>query len=140
MGLSGCLPRSLPEMLYILASYIFFPFLWVLTHFNRNTIPKRVLVIQPFKIGDLICCTGIFREIKKAYPDVHITAMVKPLTKGLLENNPNVDEIVYLDNALFGSTIGRLRLIRVMAAGRYDLDSAGAVSGDSCVALLANAT
>lgn len=120
MGLSGYLQRCLPDMFYILASYIFFPLLWVITRFNRSTTLKRVLVIQSFKIGDLICCTGVFREIKKAYPDVHLTVMVKPLTKGLLENNPNVDEIIYLDNALFGSTIGRLRLLRVMAAGSYD--------------------
>lgn len=114
------MPRYLPDMFYILVSYIFYPFLWALARFNRNTTLNRVLVIQPFKIGDLICCTGIFREIKKAYPDSHITVMVKPLTNGLLENNPNVDEIIYLDNALFGSTKGRLRLLRVMKAGRYD--------------------
>ena len=80
-----------------------------------------MLVIQTAKIGDLICSTPIFREIKKAYPDARLTAMVDPVTKELLDNNPHVDEAITTGASGCRGFMGKLRLSRLIQKGRYDV-------------------
>lgn len=82
---------------------------------------KKVLIIQTAKIGDLICSTPIFREIKKGYPDVRLCAMVDSSTKGLLENNPNIDEIISVKNTDYKGLSGKMRLSNLIRKGKYDI-------------------
>ena len=96
-------------MIYVLLTYIFYPFLNLLTFLKKkNSLStpllkegggssgkfKRVLVIQTAKIGDMICSAPIFREIKKKYPHLHLTVMQSPVTAELLKYNPYVDEVI----------------------------------------------
>lgn len=83
-------------MLYLLLSYLFYPLIQlVISLKNRNKGFKNILVIQAAKIGDFICTTHVFREIKKAYPESRLTVMVNPMVKELAENNPYIDEVVF---------------------------------------------
>jgi ADP-heptose:LPS heptosyltransferase len=45
-------------------------------------------------LGDLVLTTPLFRELKRAYPNAHITAVVQQAYRSLLENNPHVDELL----------------------------------------------
>lgn len=56
--------------------------------------PKRILIIRPDRIGDVVLSTPIPRELKKAYPDCFIGVLLREYTKDIYTNNPNVDQII----------------------------------------------
>lgn len=54
---------------------------------------KRFLVIRLSSIGDVLHCTPVVRELKRACPNSHITWVVGRGPAGLLEANPYIDEV-----------------------------------------------
>ncbi|MFC2133329.1 glycosyltransferase family 9 protein [Bacteroidota bacterium] len=59
---------------------------------------KRILIIRPDRIGDVVLSTPLPREIKKQFPDSYVSVLVKKYTKDIYVNNPHVDEILLLDD------------------------------------------
>jgi heptosyltransferase-2 len=55
---------------------------------------KRILIIRPDRIGDVVLSTPIPRELKKAYPGSFIAVLLREYTKDIYVNNPNVDQII----------------------------------------------
>ncbi len=108
-------------MIYVILTYIFSPIIYLLTAIKKKKNISRILVIQAAKIGDLICSTSVFREIKKKYPNAHLTAMINPITKDLLEYNPHLDEIITLRNVDYRGFSGKLKLSNLIRKGRYDI-------------------
>ena len=108
-------------MLYILFTYLAAPVLYVLIRLRRKKQIRSILVIQTAKIGDLICSTPVFREIKKRYPGIRLTVMAGTVARELLENNPHVDEIITMDHAEVKGLAGKLRLATLFRKGRYDI-------------------
>lgn len=58
---------------------------------------KRILIIRPDRVGDVVLATPLIREIRKTFPDSFIAVMVRPQTKDILLNNPHIDEILIDD-------------------------------------------
>jgi len=54
----------------------------------------RILVIRPDHIGDLLFATPALRVLRRAFPNAHLTCMVGPWSKAVLENNPHLDAII----------------------------------------------
>ncbi len=54
---------------------------------------NKMLVVNPFGIGDVLFSTPLLKAIKKKYPDVSITYICNKRTEGLLKNNPCVSSI-----------------------------------------------
>ena len=55
---------------------------------------KRVLFFRYDRIGDMVISTAVFRELKVAYPELKISVLASKVNKGVLSNNPYVDEII----------------------------------------------
>ncbi len=55
---------------------------------------KRILVVRTDRVGDVVVATPLIRELRKTFPDAFITALVRPNTKNILLNNPNLNEII----------------------------------------------
>lgn len=55
---------------------------------------KRILVINPFGIGDLLFSTPLLKNLKFFYPDARITVLTAKRSALVLENNPSVDEVI----------------------------------------------
>lgn len=108
-------------MIYIILTYLFSPLIYLLTIAKKEKPISKILVIQTAKIGDLICSTPVFSAVKKKYPDVRLSVMINPLNKQLLEYNPNVDEIISLENGFYKGFAGKMRLIKLIYNGRYDI-------------------
>lgn len=108
-------------MLYVLLTYLLSPVLYSLLLFLRRGNVRKILVIQTAKIGDLICSTPVFREIKKKYPDSHLAVMANPITKELLKHNPYVNEIIAVKNTDYRGFSGKIKLSRLICRGRYDI-------------------
>lgn len=59
---------------------------------------KRILIVRPDRIGDVILSTPIPREIKKTFPGCFIAVLVRPYTQDIYINNPHVDKIILIDD------------------------------------------
>lgn len=55
---------------------------------------RRILVVNPFGIGDLLFSTPLFKNLKFFYPNSHITVLVARRSAPVLKNNPNVDSVI----------------------------------------------
>ena len=107
-------------MIYVILTYLFSPLIYLLIAIRKKKAISRILIIQTAKIGDLICSTPVFREVKKKYPDAHITAIANPVTRELLEYNPNIDEIITVKQAEYKGFSGKMRLSDLIRRGKYD--------------------
>ena len=58
---------------------------------------KSVLVIRPDRLGDVVLSTPVYETLKKAFPHLHITALVDNAQTGLLADNPNIDRVLAYD-------------------------------------------
>jgi heptosyltransferase-2 len=64
---------------------------------------KRILIVRPDRIGDVVLSTPLPREIKKRFPNSFIAVMLRKYTKDIYENNPFVDKIILIDDYDDGS-------------------------------------
>ncbi len=60
----------------------------------------NILVIKQSSLGDVLHSTAALRAIKVLYPKSHLTVLTNQASSGILENNPDVDELVLFDYAL----------------------------------------
>ncbi|MDA0987335.1 MAG: glycosyltransferase family 9 protein [Bacteroidetes bacterium] len=58
---------------------------------------KRILLIRPDRVGDVVLTTPLIKAIKKTFPDSYLVLMINPKTEPLLKNNPNIDKIIFDD-------------------------------------------
>ncbi len=57
-------------------------------------IHKRILVVRPDRIGDVVLSTPVYHTLKQSFPDVFVGALVSPATSPLLQGNPFIDTIL----------------------------------------------
>ncbi len=85
--------------------------------------PRRILLVLPCCIGDVILATATLQALRRAYPAAHITWAVGQWSRGVLQGHD-------LLNALLDTGPGALPLkspreflgfVRQMRAGHYDL-------------------
>lgn len=92
------------KMIYRLkASALFFLcllFFFVRGKANANIkSPKKILVMQMTKLGDMVCTTPMFRSVKGKYPESKVFVIGNNLNKEVLKGNLDVDEyFVYKNN------------------------------------------
>lgn len=66
---------------------------------NVSIIKKICFLRNDNKIGDMIVATSVFKEFKKAIPNVEISVVTGPACKSIVLHNPNVNKIfVYKRN------------------------------------------
>ena len=89
------------------------------------TIPKnptRILIIRTDRIGDVVLTTPALKAIRQAYSHAHVTLMVSPLTKDLVEGHPYINDLIIDDQlGLYRGFIGFLQLCRKIRQGQYDV-------------------
>ena len=60
---------------------------------------KRILIVRPDRIGDVVLSTPLPREIKKAFPNSYVAMLLKRYTQDIYINNPYVDKILLIDDS-----------------------------------------
>jgi len=58
----------------------------------------KILVIQQKMIGDVLASSIICNNLRRAYPDAQIDYLVYPFTAPIVENNPNIDNILLFED------------------------------------------
>ncbi|MFN8178214.1 MAG: glycosyltransferase family 9 protein [bacterium] len=81
----------------------------------------RILVVRTDRVGDVVLATPLIRALRSAFPSAHLAAMVRPYTRGVLDGNPYLDEVLVDDPA--GEHAGRAgfwRQVRALRGRRFD--------------------
>ena len=61
---------------------------------SADTPPRRILVIRPDHLGDLLFATPALHLLRQRFPDAHIAALVGPWGVPVLANNRDIDELL----------------------------------------------
>lgn len=108
-------------MYYVFLCYLISPIIYVFIFFKKKNGVRKILIIQTAKIGDLICSTPLFREIKKKYPKSCLNVIINPITRELLEHNPYIDQIITIHQNQYKGFLGKFRLAQIIRKGNYDV-------------------
>ncbi|MBI9072009.1 MAG: lipopolysaccharide heptosyltransferase II [Melioribacteraceae bacterium] len=87
---------------------------------NKNEEVKRVLVIQTAFIGDVILITPLIRGLKKVFPSAKIDVMVIPQTSEILDNNPNINQVILFDKRS-NKIKAFIKIAKVLRKNKYDI-------------------
>jgi ADP-heptose:LPS heptosyltransferase len=126
---------------------------WVLRQLSRMLGPRtkrglvtpdiqRIVILQLQQLGDSIVFTPTLRAIREAYPKAQIDLLCGPVSFQLYRKCAHVNHL-FLDSGSLGSAVDwikRLRLLRRLRAGRYDLAIADATEVSARYAFIAYAT
>ena len=82
--------------------------------FNLEKI-KSVLIIRPDRLGDVVLSTPVYASIKKSFPNIRLTVLIKKGQKEILQSNPHIDRVIVFDPKNI------LRTLRALRTERYDL-------------------
>ena len=83
---------------------------------------KKILVFSFSFIGDAVLSTAVIQPLRRHFPDAHITFLVGPRAFDLLAADPNINATVVYDNrGEHAGWKGRLRLIKTLRLGKFDL-------------------
>ncbi len=108
-------------MIYLLLTWLLSPLLYVRLALRRSSPePREILLIQSAKIGDFICTTPLFREIKRRYPDCRLSILLHPVNAPLAAQNPHIDATLCYQPADYRGLQGKLKLLRLLQAHRFD--------------------
>lgn len=70
---------------------------------------RRLLLIQPRWLGDVLLCTPAVRAARCALPHAHIAFLTEPAGAAALEDNPDLDEIIVARRGRRGGLLKRVR-------------------------------
>lgn len=104
---------------------VFFP----LRFFGKKppSNPKSILVVRLDHIGDFVCTTPVFKNLKKQFPGAKITALINSASKELAYRNPHIDKVItfqpfYLARGDNSSNIkGLMRVVKDVRNIGFDL-------------------
>ena len=90
--------------------------------------PRRILIIKPSAIGDVVHALPVLNLLRRKWPEAHISWLVTPACAGLLERHPQLDEVIRFDRKEFGRgwrsprvALDLLRFMWSLRARRFDL-------------------
>jgi len=55
---------------------------------------RKILVIRPDAIGDLVTSTPAIAALRKKFPQAHIAVLARKYNQLVIKNNPDIDEII----------------------------------------------
>jgi ADP-heptose:LPS heptosyltransferase len=82
---------------------------------------KKILIIQNKRIGDVLISSVIANNFKKKYPDSIVHLMAYEFTHGVLQNNPNIDKIISINEKELKKFKNLIKTIRQVRKEKYDI-------------------
>ena len=64
--------------------------------------PRRILIIKPSAIGDVVHALPVLNLLRRRWPGVHVSWLVTPACAGLLEGHPQLDEVIRFERRELG--------------------------------------
>lgn len=72
--------------------------LWPVKRVSKSRVIKKVLLVNPAHLGDVVISTAAIRRLKEANPEIHIGFVVGSWAKVVLEHHPGVDRVYVVDH------------------------------------------
>ena len=83
--------------------------------------PRRILIIRPDRIGDVVLTTPLIRAVKKSFPGSFVGVMVGSNAAPLLLHNPNVDVLITDDpEGKDSGQRGFWRMVKFLRSHKFD--------------------
>lgn len=89
---------------------------------------RRICLIKPSSLGDVIHSLPVLSALRLAYPEAHISWVVAPANASLLAGHPQLDEALIFDRTSWGrirrlprSAVEVAGLVRTLRRQRFDL-------------------
>ena len=88
---------------------------------------KKILLLRLDHLGDVLYVLPAISAVRKQYPNARITLLVASWAKGLVDGNPDIDEIIVFNAPWFQRSIKKtgfkqlLGMISQLRAKKYDL-------------------
>ncbi len=86
--------------------------------------PENALFLLFGLLGDVLTRTPFIREFKRRFPRCKVTCVVDPIGGEVLENAPNIDELIIIPRSkrkkLF-YVFGKAKLFLILISGKYDV-------------------
>ncbi|PWI30351.1 ADP-heptose--LPS heptosyltransferase [Flavobacteriaceae bacterium LYZ1037] len=82
---------------------------------------KKILVIQNKRIGDVLIASVIAQNMKKVFPVSQIDYLVYDYTVGVIENHPDIDQIIDVNDKELKKLGNLKKLIQTVRKSEYDI-------------------
>ncbi len=88
----------------------------------RARRPQRILIVrQHNQMGDMVCATPALRAVRRAFPEARIALVTAPVNHEVVRHNPDLDQILLFDRAVWRSPPRLLRFLADVRRFRADL-------------------
>ncbi|MCC7519556.1 MAG: glycosyltransferase family 9 protein [Verrucomicrobiae bacterium] len=84
---------------------------------NPATLPRRILILRPYFLGDIVLCLPLAQALKQAQPDARISWLCRNEWAPLLRGHAAVDEVISWPER----SAGEWRRFLMGLRGRFDL-------------------
>ena len=81
----------------------------------------KILVIQQKMIGDVLASSIICNNLKLIYPESQVDYLIYPFTKPVVENNPNIDNLLLFTEEYRKSKLSLFRFLKSIRSSNYDI-------------------
>jgi len=88
----------------------------------------KMLIIKPSSLGDIIHTLPFLKAVKDSFPDAGIDWVISSNLKGLIENNPLINEVIVFDKDAWKKiknlpgTINEISLLKkILKSKKYDI-------------------
>jgi heptosyltransferase-2 len=88
---------------------------------TRFSPMQKILIIQNKRIGDVLIASVIANNFKRKFPDSEVHFMAYGFTTGVLEQNPNIDKIIPIQEKELKKLPNLIRFIRWVRQQKYDI-------------------
>ncbi|MCA8989575.1 MAG: lipopolysaccharide heptosyltransferase II [Planctomycetaceae bacterium] len=85
----------------------------------RDIKPRRIVIIKPSALGDVVQTLPLLPVLKRKYPEAHIDWVIRSELADLLENHPDLERLLIYHRK--GNLSSATQLLRALWNGRYDL-------------------
>jgi heptosyltransferase-3 len=83
--------------------------------------PKKILLIQLRRIGDVLMCTPALRALRSHYKESYIAFLTEKESSDLLSLNPYLDEVIVLEKKRYRNPFYSLKKIWELRKRSFDL-------------------
>lgn len=99
-------------MSYILLTWLLAPIWWPVALLRRfiSATPRRIVMFEIAGIGDVVCSTHLFAQLRTRYPDAVIDLVIDPVAASLAPALPMINRVIHFPYARQRGFMGRLRL------------------------------
>jgi heptosyltransferase III len=81
----------------------------------------KFLVIQTRDIGDVMLSTALCNSLKQGFPDAKVDMLTMDYCSGVVEGNPNIDEILILKKSQRNKLSYVINFLKQIRAKKYDV-------------------